>query len=192
MITRNKAEEITLEWFSTYIGYHTLSNLIERCEHLILTSNLYSENDSKKIMSDIPGLLEFLKTEKGILDAKPTKQRMQRLLNYHFPYGEKPYKVARKDDRMLQVMYCSKQFRVNLYGKPLCLFIVKESFDQDIELYRDLHPVYSVWAWKPEERPVKLYLDKIFSKQYVFPTLSDARKALNQMKNERMIETINL
>jgi hypothetical protein len=72
MIGRKTAHRLAKEWFSTEINYGTLPSLIFRCEHMIMAHSVYCQDDSRKIMDDLPRLLEFLKYEKNRYDSKPS------------------------------------------------------------------------------------------------------------------------
>lgn len=170
MIGRKTAHRLAKEWFSTVINYRNLSSLIFQCEHWILTRHAYCQDDSRKIMNDLLPLLEFLKYEKNRYDSKPSYKTIQRIMDAYFSAG--------KDNRFLEVLP-----RITKTREGAVLFIVFEEY-HPVSKYKYLSPLYSVWVWQKDERPKKLYLDKIFSKQYVFSTKKDAQAFMRSIKSE--------
>lgn len=172
MISRKTAHRLAKEWFSSsdINNYGTLPSLIFRCEHMILTRHAYCQDDSRKIMDDLPPLLEFLKMEKAKYDSKPSYKTIQRIVDSCF--------LTEKAHRFLEVLP-----RITKTKNGSVLFIVFEEWDP-ISKYKYLSPLYSVWVWKKDGKPRKLYLDKLFSKQYVFTTKKDAQYLLRTIKSE--------
>lgn len=170
MISRKTANRLVKDWFSTEINYGTLPSLIFQCSHWILTRHAYCQDDSRKIMNELPGLLEFLKHEKDRYDSKPTWKSVQRIMNAYFSNGQ--------HQRSLEVLP-----RITKTKDGAVLFIVFEEY-HPVSKYKYLSPLYSVWVWRKDERPMKLCREKTFSKQYVFDTLKGAKALLNSLKSE--------
>lgn len=167
MITTNTAKKIANEWYSVK-NIHSLvfnPDTIWKIENTMLCwDNTFAENEKTRLQS----LLEFVKKENS---KKITYQTIQKIMDVYFSNG--------KDYRFLRVLpRITKTFSGNV------LFLVTEKWNPEITQYEGLSPLFSVWVWKPGKRPAKLFLDKLYSKQYVFKTKQDAQSFFRSVKSE--------
>lgn len=168
MITLKTARKIANEWYNVKNINNLVfnPNAIWRIENTLLCWECtFPESEKTQLQS----LLDFLKKENG---KKITYQTIQKVMDVHFSNGEQ-YRFLRVLPRITKI-----QSSGNI------LFLVQEKWNPDITQYEGLSPLFSVWIWKPGKRPSKLYLDKLYSKQYVFKTKQDSQSFLRSVKSE--------